>query len=262
MRPMAVIRLNIVVDKIPLNVTEHDIYDAGMEIIENNRSAISSNYLRMAQDANLSGLSFVGRHASLEGGRMRYSNNYGQEIVDLTVYPALDQQVVRGVAIPAGVPVSFLVVTYTWGGARDLDTLTNIEVPDVADYVGYGFERVLSYRDKQIATWSGDDTSDNGNETIEINIGQIVTLSKARQVQIHTAAWWFAGTAGSANLAVELYNKAGKRIYNKTFSPSVTRVRDTENGDSMPSPDILQPVADITVTVSRFAATVNVQMLA
>ncbi len=99
-----------------------------------------------------------------------------------------------------------LKAEYTWPlNQPDLDTATQF----FAEAVGYGCSSSATYM-----TFTGDDTSSGGKETIRIQLGKSRADGKwAKDVTILFGAGWYNGRGkGPATLRVVLENTAGSAI--------------------------------------------------
>lgn len=113
---------------------------------------------------------------------------------------------------PSSNPFSVLTVIYSWAGSPDLDTRTEF----LGGVVGFGYATSAPYM-----TYSGDETSSGGTETVTIDLAQAWEDGVIdTYADIFCAADWFpsGGGSGPAEFAALV---AGGEVLNLSILPSV-----------------------------------------
>ena len=88
--------------------------------------------------------------------------------------------------------VDFTVeISYSWNTGRDLDTTTQITSPISEGPVGWAHSRTTTH-----LSWSGDDTSSNGTETVTVNTTRFYENHGVQNITVTMRGNWY-GQAGT-----------------------------------------------------------------
>ncbi|GAB4196420.1 MAG: hypothetical protein Tsb002_29710 [Wenzhouxiangellaceae bacterium] len=96
-----------------------------------------------------------------------------------------------------------LTIRYTWSSAagRDLDTRTALQNPAINDDVGWSRGNVDA---SGVLTWTGDNTSQGGSETVLVNVDQLLAnYPNQDDFRIRLRAFWF-GERGTGDVDLSL----------------------------------------------------------
>jgi hypothetical protein len=124
-------------------------------------------------------------------------------------------------------------ITYAWNSGQDLDTTTSLTQPLNEGPVGWAHGSSTTY-----LSWSGDNTSISGSETVTVNLAALKTAYPSATVaSLSLAGNWYVANGGVVTMTIVVNSTDGEPI-TTTYQRNVDLIAQGGTGQSMGSVSI------------------------